>query len=94
MSGWVAVDFDGTLAHYDGWVDGGLGAPIPAMVERVKRWLASGHTVKVFTARVGATGVITDKGNHDSTDFAEEQRKLIQDWCIEHIGVPLEVTAT
>ena len=22
MSGWIAVDFDGTLAHYDGWVSG------------------------------------------------------------------------
>ena len=36
MSGWIAADVDGTLANYDGRVDGRLGAPIPAMVERVK----------------------------------------------------------
>ena len=95
MSGWIAVDFDGTLAHYEGWVGGDhLGKPVPAMIKRVKEWLAKGHTVKVFTARVGATGIITDKGNHDSDDFAAQQRKLIQDWCVEHIGVPLDVTAT
>ena len=64
------------------------------MVERVKRWLGAGHTVKIFTARVGATGIITDKGNHDSADFAEQQRKLIQEWCVDHIGIPLEVPAT
>jgi hypothetical protein len=21
MSGWIGVDFDGTIAHYNGWVD-------------------------------------------------------------------------
>jgi hypothetical protein len=95
MTGWIAVDFDGTLAHYDGWVsEDHLGDPIPVMVERVKRWLASGHTVKVFTARVGCTGLVTDKGNHDSENFASQQRRLIQEWCVRHIGIPLEVTAT
>lgn len=95
MSGWIAVDFDGTLARYDGWVSGDhLGEPIPKMVSRVKSWLAEGHTVKIFTARVGCTGLRTDKGNVDGEEFAEHQRRLIQEWCVEHIGVPLEVTAT
>lgn len=95
MSGWIAVDFDGTIATYDGWVGGDmLGAPIPKMVERVKKWLAEGHQVKIFTARVGCTGLTTDKGNVDGSEFSEHQRKLITDWCIKHIGVPLEVTAT
>jgi hypothetical protein len=95
MSGWIGVDFDGTIAHYDGWVSGDhLGAPIPNMVNRVKAWLAQGHTVKIFTARVGCTGLRTDKGNVDGDEFAAHQRKLIEAWCIEHIGVPLEVTAT
>lgn len=95
MSGWIAVDFDGTLCHYEGWVDGGqLGKPIAPMVDRVKKWLADGMTVKIFTARVGQTGLISDKGNADDETFANQQRRLIQEWCIEHIGVPLEVTAT
>jgi hypothetical protein len=51
--GWIGVDLDGTLAHYDGWKGADhIGEPIPAMVERVKRWLAEGKTVKIFTARV------------------------------------------
>jgi hypothetical protein len=94
MSGWIGVDFDGTLAHYEGWNGGELGKPIAAMVTRVKDWIAKGHTVKIFTARVGATGLITSIGNNDDIDFADQQRKKIQDWCKEHIGVELEVTAT
>jgi hypothetical protein len=52
-NGWIGVDLDGTLAHYDGWKGADhIGAPIPVMVERVKGWLAEGKTVKIFTARV------------------------------------------
>jgi hypothetical protein len=49
---WIAVDLDGTLAEYDHWR--GLehvGDPIPAMLERVKAWIASGIEVRIFTAR-------------------------------------------
>lgn len=53
MSGWIGVDLDGTLAHYDGWLGmGHIGAPVPVMLARVRAWLAEGHTVKIFTARV------------------------------------------
>ena len=52
MSGWIGVDLDGTLAHYEGWKGGEIGAPVPAMLERVKRWLAQGREVRIFTARV------------------------------------------
>jgi hypothetical protein len=52
-NGWIGVDLDGTLAHYDGWKGADhIGAPIPAMVERVKGWLTEGKTVRIFTARV------------------------------------------
>ncbi len=79
-SGWIGVDLDGTLAHYEGWDGGKIGAPIPRMVERVKRWLAEEVTVKIFTARVC--------GGSDTG----EQVTLIQAWCLEHIGQELEVT--
>lgn len=50
---WIGVDLDGTLAHYDGWAGPThIGEPIWPMVERVKRWLAEGRKVKIFTARV------------------------------------------
>jgi hypothetical protein len=46
------VDLDGTLAAYHGWVEiTDIGEPIAVMVDRVKRWLAEGYEVRVFTAR-------------------------------------------
>lgn len=51
--GWIGVDLDGTLAHYDGWVGiEHIGEPVPAMLERVRWWLAEGQEVRIFTARV------------------------------------------
>lgn len=52
MEGWIGVDLDGTLAEYDGWKgEEHIGPPIPLMLERVKKWIADGITVKIFTAR-------------------------------------------
>jgi len=62
MSGWIGVDFDCTLAEYHGWNGGELGPPIPAMVERVKAWLAEGREVRIFTARVAETGLRNQVG--------------------------------
>lgn len=83
-SGWIAVDLDGTLAHYDHWrgVDH-VGEPIAPMVERVKAWIAEGVEVKIFTARVCSTG--------DDRDTAEVRRH-IEEWCLLHIGSVLPVT--
>ena len=83
MSGWIGVDLDGTLAEYHGWqgIDH-IGAPVPAMVERVKRWVAEGKKVKIFTARVsGASG-----------DDLHAIVGPIFHWCHEHIGVRLDIT--
>lgn len=74
---WVGVDLDGTIAihskHYD---KEKIGEPIPAMVDRVKKWLKKGKNVKIFTAR--ATN--------------PEAHKYIKKWCKEHIGVVLPIT--
>jgi hypothetical protein len=94
MSGWIGVDLDGTLAHYDGWKGGLIGAPIPRMVERVKKWLAAGTEVRIFTARVAETGIRNDQGQADDSSFVAEQRELIGAWCEQHLGVRLKVTAT
>ena len=93
MSGWIAVDFDGTLAEYDGWKGDQLGEPVQPMLDRVRKWIDEGKEVRIFTARVGATGLTV--GTHaDDKDFAMSQRILIQDWCEKH-GLPrLKVTAT
>jgi hypothetical protein len=81
MSGWIGVDLDGTLAHYEGWNGGKVGRPIPAMAERVRNWLAEGREVRIMTARVS--------GCDEET---AEQVKLIQAWTKEHLGATLEVT--
>lgn len=79
--GWIGVDLDGTLAHYEGWkgVDH-IGKPIAPMVERVRKWLAEGKEVRIFTARA----------------FGKEQAAIeaIGDWCEKHIGQRLAVTCT
>ena len=52
MARCIAVDFDGTLVRYDGFKGVGIyGEPIPAMVDRVRAWLANGDEVVIFTAR-------------------------------------------
>lgn len=75
--GWIGVDLDGTLAHYDGWeAEDHIGVPIPEMVERVRAWLADGRDVRIFTARVGLTAA----------------EKAITAWCERHFGRALMMT--
>lgn len=87
MSGWIGVDLDGTLAHYEGWQgEIHIGKPIAPMVERVKRWLAQGLEVRIFTARVFVGG------DDNRAASVEAVREAIDKWAIEHIGVRLPVT--
>ena len=76
---WIGVDLDRTLARgtdsFDPMV---IGEPIPLMVALVKRWIAEGKKVKIFTARA-----------YDATPEAID---LIQEWSRTHIGTVLEVT--
>lgn len=95
-SGWIGVDLDGTLAEYGGWKGPDhIGAPIPAMVERVKKWLAEGVEVRIVTARVAQTERFVNESQMvDGAEFATQQRVLIRDWCERHIGQRLKVTAS
>lgn len=50
--GWIGVDLDGTLAHYEGWQGPDhIGEPVPLMMARVRMWLEEGREVRIFTAR-------------------------------------------
>lgn len=50
--GWIGIDLDGTLAYDVGHKDAnGIGPPVPRMLSRVKKFLAQGRDVKIFTAR-------------------------------------------
>jgi hypothetical protein len=76
MTGWIGVDLDGTLAHYDGWNGGKIGQPIPKMLSRVSGWIAEGKLVKIFTARA----------------CNEDQIPLVKDWLESIGLPRLEVT--
>jgi hypothetical protein len=89
MNGWIGVDLDGTLATYDGWKGADhIGDPVPAMVERVKAWVAGGQEVRVFTARVS----LDNPGV--APDAVRFVARAIEDWCELHIGVRLPITNT
>jgi hypothetical protein len=84
---WYGVDLDATLAEYTGFKGPGLiGAPVPVMVARVKRWLEEGKDVRIFTARVGPSCGMEH--------YPELERKAIEAWCLLHIGRVLPITAT
>ena len=47
----IAVDLDGTLAHYESGQYPEIGDPIEPMMVRVHKWLDEGQEVIIFTAR-------------------------------------------
>ncbi len=80
VAGWIGVDLDGTLSER---LPGDhepltIGPPVPAMVARVKRWLADGREVRVFTAR--------------AADPAPGELEAIAMWCRRNLGVELAIT--
>lgn len=98
MTGWIAVDLDGVLAEYHGWTHTfHIGPPIAKMVDRVKGWIDEGKDVRIFTARVDGGNVSKDDPNVSeemirSYSDVPAIRKLIEDWCVIHIGKILPVT--
>jgi hypothetical protein len=83
MTGWIGVDLDGTLAHYTSWVHhADIGAPVMPMVARVRKWLAEGKTVKIFTARVS----VPDPA------MRAEISEAIRLYTLQHCGQALEAT--
>lgn len=81
------VDLDATLAFFSKWRGANyIGDPIPDMVDKVKKWIANGDEVTIFTARLGP-----------ADDFVPESQKgiaklAIENWCKTHIGQILPVT--
>lgn len=84
-NGWVGVDLDGTLAIYNGWKGANhIGEPIEPMVQIVKQLIASGATVKIFTARVCSA---------QPEEEINAAKEAIAEWTLKHIGKALEATA-
>lgn len=99
-NGWIGVDLDRTLAHYDGWKGAGhIGAPVPLMLERVKIWLQQGQDVRIFTARIHPLdrcimpGVpILDEIRNGRIADAVGAVSAIRIWCMTHLGRELPIT--
>jgi hypothetical protein len=74
---WIGVDLDGTLAH-DVGTNGldEIGSPVKPMLNRVKKWIAEGKTVKIFTARASSP----------------RQVAAVKKWLVRHELPDLEVT--
>lgn len=82
----IAVDLDGTLAHYDHWRGiEHIGQPIEPMVARVVGWVYEGHDVWIYTARL-------DSGKLRRPGAASEVRNIIRCWCRSYIGCSLRST--
>jgi len=81
--GWIGVDLDGTLAHYDHFEGVGIiGEPIPLMVDRVKAWLNQNREVRILTARAAS-----------NNEHRDEEIKAIAEWTTKHLGQQLVVTS-
>jgi hypothetical protein len=93
---WIGVDLDGTLAEYHGWqLNGGVGRPIAPMIRRVKEWRKKGIEVRILTARVGVdpAAYSLESESYADDSHAMQQRGIIEQWCLEHIGEVLPITA-
>lgn len=58
-TGWIGVELDGTLAHYEvGQNLLSIGKPVDKMLLRVQQWLMAGIDVRLFTARAAEPNMI------------------------------------
>jgi hypothetical protein len=74
---WIGVDLDGTLAEYTQGAElSEIGEPIELMMVRVKKWIAQGNVVKIFTARAAIP----------------RQVEIVKTWLAKHGLPDLEVT--
>jgi hypothetical protein len=74
--GWFGFDLDSTIAFYETWGDGSIGAPIRPMIRRMKHYLRTGRKIAIVTARV-----------HPSKSLeALEQRHKVRDFLNAQFG--------
>ena len=77
--GWIGVDLDGTLAHYELGQYPEIGEPIEPMLNRILDWLEAGEEVRILTARAA---------------HGEEDIERVHKWLVDVAGLPkLQVTS-
>jgi len=92
MNGWIGVDLDGTIAHYDGWKGiSHVGEPIKPMCDRVRLWLSQGKTVKIFTARIAGINrnII---GDRSAGALEKDVKGPIEEFSMREFDQVLEIT--
>ena len=107
-SPWIGVDLDGTLAHdlgkkRDSKGLGEIGSPIKPMVDRLRKWIAEGKTVKIFTARASSPRQVVmvkkwlaDQGLPELEVTNVKDLRMIELWddrCVQvmtNLGEPVE----
>lgn len=98
--GWIGVDLDGTLAHYDGWRGADhIGDPVQAILDMVFRQRLLGIEVRIFTARVYPLSFVRADddmslfvGANDRESEAGRAALHIHEWCDKHLGYRLPIT--
>lgn len=87
---WYGVDMDRTLVEYHKYSGPEeLGAPILAMVNRVKEWLAEGEVeIRIFTARV----YLPPNPNQRDIEYQLLAHTAIEAFCMEQFGQRLAIT--
>jgi hydroxymethylpyrimidine pyrophosphatase-like HAD family hydrolase len=84
----VAVDFDGTMSHYEHFTGpADLGPPIEEMVTKIKALLAEGVPVVIFTARVNPSEASPEEAMDATIAFV-----AIANWSKKVFGRILPIT--
>lgn len=82
--GWIGVDLDGTLAKsVKSHAAGDIRLPIYRIVKQVKKWLAEGQEVRIFTSRVNP---------YHRRIEALRARRAIEAWSKRYLGQVLPIT--
>lgn len=87
--GCILVDLDGTLSYYQpgGYRPGVIGRPIDPMVGRVRKWIAEGREVVIFTARLYKI-----PGKRGEAERVKKDEIAIYEWCRTYLGAVVPVT--
>ena len=95
MTSWIGVDLDGTLATYDKWVAPDvIGQPIKPICDLVRKLLAEGEDVRIFTARAWPLGCTEQylEGYEDRVEGAVIATQAIDRFCQQEFGKTLPIT--
>lgn len=75
--GWWGFDVDATIAFYEHWTDGTLGAPITPMIRRMKHYLKQGRPIRIVTARVAP---------EHGESFVLKEKERIYEFLVAQLG--------